>query len=301
MGKKPVKYSVVDAFTDSAFKGNPAAVCLLEDERDDQWLQSVAAEFNISQTGYLIRTTEPDSETRDSVPRFHLRWFTPVAEVNLCGHATLAASHFLFTSGLVNANKIEFLTRSGVLTAKRVPETKQTDSLNLENGEARDCFMIELDFPVIPLTEFDSAELPSISKVLNGASVIDLKKTTTDGDLFVVLPSGKIVADLQPQSDEIQKCPGRGVIVTGLAPSGSGFDFFSRFFVPKMGIKEDPVCGSAHCAIAAYWSKKLGKCDFVAYQASPRGGIINLHVDEKSQRVQLRGEAVTVMEGSILV
>lgn len=108
-------------------------------------------------------------------------------QVNLCGHATLAASHFLFTSGLVNANKIEFLTRSGVLTAKRVPETKQTDSLNLENGEARDCFMIELDFPVIPLTEFDSAELPSISKALNGASVIELKKTTTDGDLFVCI------------------------------------------------------------------------------------------------------------------
>ncbi|KAI8522870.1 hypothetical protein RHMOL_Rhmol13G0030700 [Rhododendron molle] len=293
----------VDAFTDSAFKGNPAAVCLLEDDRDDEWLQGVAVEFNISDTAYLTRITDPDSETRESTtnPRFRLRWFTPVAEVNLCGHATLAASHFLFTSGLVNANKIEFPTQSGVLIAKRVPETKQTDSLNLENGEARDCFMIELDFPVIPLTEFDSAELPSISKALNGASVIDLKKTTTDGDLLVVLPSGKIVAELQPQSDEIQNCPGRGVIVTGLAPSGSGFDFFSRFFVPKLGIKEDPVTGSVHCALAAYWSKKLGKRDFVAYQASPRGGILNLHLDENRQRVLLWGKAVTVMEGSILV
>lgn len=105
-------------------------------------------------------------------------------QVDLCGHATLAASHFLFTSGLVNANRIEFLTLSGVLTAKRVPQTKQTDSLNVENGEARDCFMIELDFPVIPLTEFDSAEIPLISKALDGASVIDLKKTTK-GDLLV--------------------------------------------------------------------------------------------------------------------
>ncbi|KAG5514426.1 hypothetical protein RHGRI_035745 [Rhododendron griersonianum] len=290
MGKKPVKYSVVDAFTDSAFKGNPAAVCLLEDERDDQWLQSVAAEFNISETCYLIRTTDPDSETRDSVPRFHLRWFTPVAEVKLCGHATLAASHYLFTSGLVNANKIEFLTLSGVLTAKRAPETEQMDSF------------IELDFPVVPLIEFDSAEIPAISKALNGASVIDLKESTTDENLFVVLPSGKTVADLQPQIDEIRRCPGRGgVIVTGLAPSGSGFDFISRYFCPKGGINEDPVTGSVHCALAAYWSKKLGKCDFVAYQASPRGGILNLHLDENRQRVLLRGKAVTVMEGSILV
>ncbi|KAH7837221.1 hypothetical protein Vadar_011234 [Vaccinium darrowii] len=265
MGKKPVKYCVVDAFTDSAFKGNPAAVCLLEEERDDKWLQAVATEFR-------------------------LRWFTPVAEVRLCGHATLAASHFLFTSGLVNANKIEFLTLSGVLTAKRVPETEQPDSF------------VELDFPVVPLTEFDTAEIPAISKALNGASLIDLKKTTTEDDLFVVLPSGKAVADLQPQIDEIRRCPGRGgVIVTGHAPSESGLDFISRYFCPKFGINEDPVTGSAHCALAAYWAKILGKCDLVAYQASPRGGIIKLHLDENSQRVLLRGKAVTVMEGSILV
>ncbi|PSS06388.1 Phenazine biosynthesis PhzF protein [Actinidia chinensis var. chinensis] len=323
MGKKPVKYCVVDAFTDSAFKGNPAAVCLLEEEREDEWMQSVASEFNISQTGYLIR----DSSDGATNPRFRLRWFTPVAEVKLCGHATLAASHFLFTSGLVNTNKIEFLTLSGVLTAKRVPKATQTESLSLENGDAQDCFLIELDFPVVPLTEFDSAEVSSISQALNGASVIDLRKTTT-GDLFVVLPSGKAVADLQPQFDEIQRCPGRGIIITGPASSESGFDFISRFFCPKLGIKEDPVCGSAHCALAAYWSKKLGKCDFVAYQvlslslslslttrvlssfingmiyltqASPRGGIINLHLDEKTQRVLLQGEAITVMEGSVLV
>ncbi|CAL5427769.1 unnamed protein product [Camellia sinensis] len=300
MGKKPVKYCVVDAFTDSPFKGNPAAVCLLEEEeRDEEWLQAVASEFNVSQTGYLTRITESESETQDSSNsttsrRFHLRWFTPVAEVKLCGHATLAAAHFLFTSGLVNSDKIEFLTLSGVLTAKRVPEAQKT-------GKLEDCFLIELDFPVVPLTEFDSAEVPSISKALSDASVIELKKTTTAEDLFVVLPSGKAVADLQPKFDEIQRCPGRGLIITALAPTGSGFDFFSRFFCPKLGIKEDPVCGSAHCALAAYWSKKLGKCDLVAYQASPRGGILNLHLDEQSQRVLLRGKAITVMEvlGSI--
>ncbi|XP_057461385.1 uncharacterized protein LOC130751746 [Actinidia eriantha] len=306
MGKKPVKYCVVDAFTDSAFKGNPAAVCLLEEEREDEWMQSVASEFNISETCYLTRIADSELKTHDSSdatpnPRFRLRWFTPVAEVKLCGHATLAASHFLFTSGLVDTNKIEFLTLSGVLTAKRVPEAKKAESLSLEDGGTQDCFLIELNFPVVPLTEFDSAGVPSISKALNGASVIDLRKTTTEDDLFVVLPSGKTVADLQPQFDEIEQCPGSGLIITGLAPSESEFDFVSRYFCPKFGIKEDPVTGSVHCALAAYWSKKLGKCDFVAYQASPRGGVINLHLDEKGQRVLLRGKAVTVMEGSLLV
>ncbi|KAL7200645.1 hypothetical protein ACSBR1_032548 [Camellia fascicularis] len=204
--------------------------------------------------------------------------------VKLCGHGTLAASHFLFTYGLVNANKIEFLTLFGVLIAKRVPESQ-------------DCVLIELDLPIVPLSNFDSAEVPSISKALSGASVIDLKITTTEEDLIVMLLSGKAVTDLQPQFDEIQRCNGRAVIITGFAPPGSMFDFFSRVFGPKMGINEDLVTGSAHCAIASYWSKKLGKCDFVAYQASARGGILNLHLDEKTQRVLLQGKAITVMEG----
>ncbi|GFZ04691.1 phenazine biosynthesis PhzC/PhzF protein [Actinidia rufa] len=314
MGKKPVKYCVVDAFTDSAFKGNPAAVCLLEEEREDEWMQSVASEFNISETCYLTRIADSELKTRDSSdatpnPRFRLRWFTPVTEVKLCGHATLAASHFLFTSGLVDTNKIEFLTLSGVLTAKRVPEAKKAESLSLEDGGAQDCFLIELNFPVVPLTEFDSAEVPSISKALNGASVIDLRKTTTEDDLFrLLMKFGRLCSRperlLQISNPNLMKwnnCPGRGLIITGLAPSESEFDFVSRYFCPKFGIKEDPVTGSVHCALAAYWSKKLGKCDFVAYQASPRGGVINLHLDEKGQRVLLRGKAVTVMEGSLLV
>jgi len=292
MGKKSVNYSLVDAFTDSPFKGNPAAIVLLEEERDDEWLQSVATEFNVSETAYLTRS--------DSNPNnFHLRWFTPVDEVNLCGHATLAASHFLFTSGVVNADEIKYFTLSGNLTAKRIPAVKSSDSLPLKNGEARDCFLIELNFPIIQTVEFDCAEVLLISKALGGAPVMEIRKTAGD-DLFVVLSSGKAVADLEPQVDEIKKCPGRGVIVTGMAAPGSGFDFISRFFVPKLGINEDPVCGSAHCALAPYWSKKLGKCDFVAYQASPRGGILELHFDEKNERVLLRGNAVTVMEGSIL-
>ncbi|GAY67844.1 hypothetical protein CUMW_259680 [Citrus unshiu] len=120
-----------------------------------------------------------------------------------------------------------------------------------------------------------------------------------DMDKEVVLPSAKSVTDVEPQFDQIRKCPGSGIIVSGLAPPESGFDFYSRFFCPKFGINEDPVCGSAHCALATYWSQKLGKCDFVAYAASPRSGILNIHVDKQNQRVQLRGKAITVMEGSL--
>ncbi|KAK2990510.1 hypothetical protein RJ640_019790 [Escallonia rubra] len=295
MAKKPVKYSVVDAFTDTAYKGNPAAVCLLEEERDEEWLLAVAAEFNISETCYLTRITGPESVPHDSpTPRFRLRWFTPVTEVTLCGHATLAAAHFLFTSGLVNTDLIEFLTLSGILTAKRVADSK------LANGEVQDGFFIELDFPTVPLHEYNSADVSAISDSLSGASAIDMMKTSND-DILVMLPTGKAVVELEPQFDKIQQCPGRGIIVTGVAPPGSGFDFYSRFFCPKFGIKEDPVCGSAHCALALYWHKKLGKCDFVAYAASPRGGVVNVHLDEKNERVLLRGKAIAIMEGSILV
>ncbi|KAJ0113075.1 hypothetical protein Patl1_03414 [Pistacia atlantica] len=295
MAKKLVQYSVVDAFTDSPFKGNPAAVCLLDEDRDEGWLQSVALEFNISETCYLTRLTHSES---DSPPRFRLRWFTPVAEVKLCGHATLAAAHSLFSRGLVKSNAIEFETLSGILTAKKVPDVEAT---SVSNGEAQECYFIELNFPTVPSTDFNSAEVSSIYKALNVSTIIDMKITTTSEDIFVVLPSAKSVVELQPQFDDIQKCPGRGIIVSGQAPSESGFDFYSRFFCPKFGINEDPVCGSAHCALAPYWSRKLGKNDFVAYAASPRSGVLNIHLDEQNQRVLLRGKAVTVMEGSLLV
>ncbi|KAM5573207.1 hypothetical protein ABKV19_012975 [Rosa sericea] len=259
MAKKPVKFSVVDAFTESAFKGNPAAVCLLEEDRDDKWHQALAAEFNLSETCYLSRLTDSVSDPAlSSTPaRFRLRWFTPVTEVDLCGHATLAAASTLFKSGLVSTD---------------------------------------------PSNEFNSADASLISNALGGASVIDIRRTTVTDDLLVLLPSGKAVVDLQPQYDEIKKCPGtRGVIVTAVAPPESGYDFYSRFFCPTHGIDEDPVCGSAHCALASYWCNKLGKCDLVAYAASPRGGTINIHLDEQNQRVLLRGKAVTVMEGTVLV
>ncbi|KAM6541206.1 hypothetical protein CsatB_005653 [Cannabis sativa] len=288
MAKNPVKYSVVDAFTDSAFKGNPAAVLLLEEEKDEQWLQSVAAEFNISETCYLTRLTHSDS----SVPRFHLRWFTPVDEVNLCGHATLAAAHTLFTSGEVDSNIIEFVTLSGILTAKRIVERSDIDT---HKG-----FFIELNFPTDPITEVVSAEDSIlISKALGGATVINTRITTST-KIIAVVPSAKDVANLQPDFGALKTCPGMGIVVTAIAPPESGFDFHSRFFCPKLGVNEDPVCGSAHCALAPYWSKELGKCDFIAYQASPRGGVLNIHLDEQKQRVFLRGKAITVMEGILL-
>ncbi|XAR61222.1 hypothetical protein NMG60_11034862 [Bertholletia excelsa] len=244
MGKKPVKYCVVDAFTNWPFKENGLGVCLLEEDKGDKWLQVVAAELNQSTTCFLTRIAGPDSDLEvqhsSSIapnPRFRIRWFTPVAEnhcflhVKLCGHATLAASHCIFTSRLVNACKIENESLSGVLTVKRLAESKEADS----TGEMQNGFSIELHFPLVPLTEFNSAEVPSLSEALNGASAIDLKQTTTEKELVAVLPSGRIVAGLQPQFDVVERFAGRGIIVTGLASPGSGFDFFSRFFCPNLG------------------------------------------------------------------
>ncbi|KAK9756131.1 hypothetical protein RND81_01G075600 [Saponaria officinalis] len=289
---KPVKYVVVDAFTDTEFKGNPAAVCLLEEERDEEWLQSLAAEFNISETCYLTRVSDFES----LVPRFHLRWFTPVAEVELCGHATLAAAHFCFSCDLVTGDAVEFSTLSGILTAKKVLQPKE------QTG--KQSFLIELDFPAISTTDCPVDDTLSISKLVTSNSLVDslvdIKKTAID-DYFVVLPSADAVTAYQPKLEEIKQLPGRGLIISAAAPPGSEFDFISRFFCPKFGINEDPVCGSAHCALAVYWSKKLGKCDFVAYAASPRSGIVRLHLDEQNDRVKLQGKAVIVMEGSVVV
>ncbi|XP_022953482.1 uncharacterized protein LOC111456018 isoform X3 [Cucurbita moschata] len=294
----------VDAFTDTPFKGNPAAVCLLEEEKDDKWLQDLAAEFNISETSYLVRINE-EEETDGSLkpPKFGLRWFTPVTEVNLCGHATLAAAHTLFSTGLVNSDIIEFSTLSGKLTAKRVPEVKPNGVSNVHNGEAHESYFIELDFPAISSIEVDSADVSSVSQALNVASMIDIRMTVSKNldNILVVLPSEKEVIDFEPNFDEIRKCPGTGVIITGAPLGDSKFDFYSRFFCPKYGINEDPVCGSAHCSLAVYWAKKLGKSDFVAYMASPRSGILNIHLDEQKKRVLLRGKAITTMEGVVLV
>ncbi|KAG0537220.1 hypothetical protein BDA96_03G129700 [Sorghum bicolor] len=294
MGKDGTKYAVVDAFTAEPFKGNPAAVCLLEDASkaaDERWMQSVAAEFNLSETAFLLRD---DSSAAGAVPRFQLRWFTPATEVDLCGHATLASAHFLFTSVLAEHEAlIEFSTKSGILTAKRVPAPESTGV----SGEGK--LFIELDFPVIDLVDCHPSELPSIPETLNGASIVSVHKST--GDLIVVeLSSGKEVADITPNIHEIKMCSGSGIIVTGPAAAGSGYDFFTRFFCPKFGIDEDPVCGSAHCVLAPYWGGKLGKHKLTAFQASSRSGTLYLELEAARRRVRIQGEAVSVMTGTLL-
>uniref|UniRef100_A0A0D9UZE0 Uncharacterized protein n=1 Tax=Leersia perrieri TaxID=77586 RepID=A0A0D9UZE0_9ORYZ len=295
MAKNTIQYAVVDAFAAEPFKGNPAAVCLLDDadaDADDRWLQSVAAEFNLSETAYLIRYS-----SSAAAARFRLRWFTPVAEVDLCGHATLASAHFLFTTVLEKKDSmVEFVTRSGVLTARKVPSPVSNNGVS---GEKK--LFVELDFPMVDLAEYSSAETATMADTLNGAGVISVwKSTAAGGDIIVELSSGQEVADIIPNLDEIRKCDGRGVIVTGPAPAGSDYDFFSRFFCPKFGIDEDPVCGSAHCVLAPYWGGKLGKQKLTAFQASPRSGTLYLELDGENKRVRIQGEAVTVMTGTLL-
>ncbi|CAA6675388.1 unnamed protein product [Spirodela intermedia] len=198
--------------------------------------------------------------------------------VNLCGHATLASAHFLFTSSFQKYNEVEFITKSGILGAKKVYGLEHMNSSKTTatvNGEQ---FSIELNFPLISVVECDDTDIPLISGTLNGALVVDVKKTAGD-DLIMSQ---------------------RGVIITGPAPEGSGFDFFTRFFCPKLGVNEDPVCGSAHCSLAPYWARKLGKNNLVAYMASPRGGVLDLVSEEEKQRLRIRGQAVTVMTGTLL-
>nr|ABF96797.1 Phenazine biosynthesis-like protein, expressed [Oryza sativa Japonica Group] len=286
-------------------------------------MQSVAAEFNTSITAFLVRA---DADAAN--PQFHIRWFTPVRESELCGHGTLAAAHYLISSGLVKCNAIDFLAKSGFLTAKKVVGLKQSSTLISPLQEACTKFLIELDFPLIPVVKCSPLEMPSIPETLNGASVSNVLKTVSDSatDLIVIsltyilsvemqpvtlkfscvsfiveLNSSEEVVNVRPNISELVQSAGRGVAVTGPAPVGSSYDFFSRFFCPKYGLNEDPVCGSVHCALAPYWGKKLGKQCMTASMASPRSGTLYLQWDEAAQRVQIRGEAVTVMVGNILV
>ncbi|KAJ1691585.1 hypothetical protein LUZ63_015740 [Rhynchospora breviuscula] len=293
MPQRAIKYAVVDAFTSEAFKGNPAAVCLLEENTDvdEKWMLSVAKEFNAPMTAFLspIGSHANGVESSDcDAPRFRIQWFTPTVEVDLCGHGTVAASHFLFTSDHVKHDIIKFVAKVGIVTAKKVLK-----------AESREKVFVELDFPLVPMLENDAIEL-SLPKTLKGVSVVNVQKTSAD-DIMVELSSGKEVAMLQPDFAEMEKCDGRKVIITGPAPDGSGYDIFTRVFCPKFGVDEDPVCGSAHCALAPYWSKRLSKQSFTSFMASPRSGVVYVKMQEKSQRVCICGEAMTIMLGTLLV
>jgi PhzF family phenazine biosynthesis protein len=256
----------VDAFTDSPFSGNPAAVCLLSGETGNSaWMQQVAAEMNLSETAFLQRRSDG----------FDLRWFTPKVEVDLCGHATLASAHVLWSEGVATADEtIHFHTRSGVLKAVR-------------HGN-----LIELDFPLTP--EEPAPEPPGLADAL-GASLQYIGKSRFD--YLAELDSEEKLRALVPNFRALASLSIRGLIVTSRSARPE-FDFVSRFFAPGAGIDEDPVTGSAHCCLAAYWRKKLGKDRFVAYQASARGGVV--HVRIQGERAILEGKAVIVAKGELL-
>lgn len=255
----------VDAFTDRPFAGNPAAICWLESEADPAWMQSVAAEMNLSETAFVRRLKDG----------LELRWFTPAVEVDLCGHATLATAHALWSSDLVpKGSPLFFHTRSGLLTC------------------TQDDRFIELDFPATPASV---AEPPALLFEALGAKPSFVGKSRFD--CLAVFESPSVLRNLRPDFPKLGRIPVRGVIVT--APSDvSGFDFISRFFAPAVGVDEDPVCGSAHCCLAPYWAGRLGKLNLMAYQASARGGVLRLRMN--GDRVILGGQAVTVWQGELL-
>jgi PhzF family phenazine biosynthesis protein len=256
----------VDAFTDKAFGGNPAAVCILKEAAEEELMQKIAMEMNVSETAFLYKTGNS----------FNLRWFTPEVEVDLCGHATLASAYILWETGLLRKEQeAVFNTRSGRLTAK--------------NDEQ----LIILDFPIEVDTETEANEI--IEKALGVKTLYTGKNRM---DYIVEVESEEIVRSLNPNFDVLKALSTRGVIVTSKSDS-ENYDFISRFFAPGAGIAEDPVTGSAHCCLGPYWMKRLGKNVFKAYQASKRGGTLEITVE--GDRVKIGGKAVSVFVADMLI
>ncbi|MBN9121982.1 MAG: PhzF family phenazine biosynthesis protein [Planctomycetes bacterium] len=261
-----IPLSVIDAFTDEAFGGNPAAVCRLDRWPSGGWLQLVGREMNLSETAFLV----PRGGTE-----YELRWFTPRVEVALCGHATLASAHFLWSNGTAADEVLTFHTRkSGPLSACR-----------LASGE------IELDFPAKPAAS--AAAPPGLLEALGtGAAAL----ARNEFDYLVELAADADVRQLAPDFTALARVECRGVIVTAKS-ADPRFDFVSRFFAPGAGINEDPVTGSAHCCLSEYWGEKLGKAEMTGFQASERGGVVR--VRRAAGRVKLIGRAVTVTTGHL--
>lgn len=255
----------IDAFSDRPFSGNPAAVCLLPEAKQDSWMQKVAAEMNLSETAFLL----PQSDG------YNLRWFTPKAEVKLCGHATLASAFFLWSEGhLAKDKEARFYTKSGLLTAT------YTDG------------WITLNFPVQPPQE--TTPPPNLIEAL-GVTPTYIGKNEVY--YLIEVESEKIIQNLKPNFSLLKTVDCTGVIVTSPSENPK-YDFISRFFAPQVGIDEDPVTGSAHCSLTPFWSDRLSKKDLFAYQASPRGGDIRCRW--KGERVLLSGQAITVMRGKLI-
>lgn len=254
----------VDAFAAAPFVGNPAAVCLLPAPRDEAWMGQVAREMNLSETAFLLEREADVS----------LRWFTPTTEVDLCGHATLAAAHVLWETGRLSPDApARFDTRSGRLTAER------------EAG------LIWLDFP--ELLE-EPARAPAELIAALGIAPVYVGRF---GTRYVIeVGTEEEVRRLRPDFAALRRLPGRGVVVTSRAAAAE-YDVVSRYFAPWVGVDEDPVTGSAHCCLGPFWGKRLGKTRLTAYQASARGGVIHVALD--GSRVHLGGRAVTILRGEL--
>ena len=247
----------VNAFTDGPDSGNPAAVCILEKEMPDRTKQKIASRINLPETAFLLRGKGV----------FELRWFTPEVEVDLCGHATLASAHILFTLGILSdMEDAVFSTKSGILAARR------------KNG------LIEMDFPSEAPREVEAPE-----DLLAAISSVPLYVGRNRLDYIALYEGEETVRSAVPELDRIRRLDSRGLIIT--SPSSSHrYDFVSRFFAPNAGIEEDPVTGSAHCCLCPFWSRRLGKKELTGYQASQRGGIV--HARLLGKRVFLSGKAV---------
>jgi PhzF family phenazine biosynthesis protein len=257
-----LKLFTVDAFTDKPFAGNPAAVCIVENELTETQMKNIAFEMNLAETAFV----------RKKGDIYGLRWFTPESEVDLCGHATLATSHILWQTGLHDKSEtISYDTRSGILKANRVNDK------------------IVLDFPADPEHAVDIPD--ALVKTLGARPVyLGMAKWSYVAEM----DSEDTVRKVVPDFILMKTLEAWGVIITARSKSPE-FDFISRFFAPGKGVQEDPVTGSAHCALGPYWMKKLGKNEMRAFQASERGGVLDVKVD--GDRIKLSGNAVTVIEG----
>jgi PhzF family phenazine biosynthesis protein len=263
--KMEQEFFQIDAFTDKPFAGNPAAVCILSNARSDEWMQKVAREMGLSETAFLLEQDDG----------FNLRWFTPAVEVDLCGHATLASAHILWETGILTPrHEARFHTKSGLLTANR-------------GGE-----WIELNFPSEP--EAPASVPDNLAQAL-GVPLLYVGRNRFD--YLIECESADIIRGMTPDLTLLNTISSRGFMVTSLSDD-ERYDFISRFFAPGAGINEDPVTGSAHCCLGPYWAQRLGKKEMTAFQASPRGGVLKIRVED--DRVFISGRAVTVMQGKIL-
>ena len=261
-----VRLRTVDAFTDEPFTGNPAAVVLLEEAASDEWMAEVARETNVSDTAFVIRADLPGAG-------FQLRWFTPVAEVDLCGHATLASAHCLLEDGA--QDPIRFATRSGVLTVSQDADGS-----------------LAMDFPAWPAREIDG--IREVSEALSTA-VEWTGQTENEFFLLALLQDERSVHELSPDLEGIGRLEASALIATAAADAGRPYDFVSRLFAPKLGIPEDPVTGSSHTVLGPFWADRLGRASLVGFQASSRAGSVGVLVD--GSRVTITGRATTVLDG----